>query len=149
MLNIYIDADACTVKSEVFKVAKRYDLMVFVVANQYLDIPLDEKIRMTVVSGAFDAADDWIVTNIESGDILVTSDLLLADRCIKKEARVVSQKGDELDEDNIGGALATRELMSHLRNMGETNTGPRAMTKGNRSQFLSKLDQIIHSIRKT
>ena len=147
MLNIYIDADACPVKNETYKVAARYNLKVFVVANQYINIPMDINIQMQVVSGDFDAADDWIAENIETGDILITSDLLLADRCIKKQARVLGAKGRELDEENIGAALASRELKAHLRDLGSTNTGPSAMTKKDRSAFLSKLDQIIQSIK--
>src|SRR5688572_6224885 len=111
MLDIYIDADGCAVKEEVYKVAARYQLKVFVVANKALAIPLIPNILMQVVAGGFDAADDWIAANIAVGDILITSDLLLADRCIKKQARVLGPKGKELDEDNIGNALGTRELM--------------------------------------
>lgn len=147
MLTIYIDADACPVKNETYKVAARYGLKVLVVANQYMNIPLDVNIQMQVVSGDFDAADDWIVESIQSGDILVTSDLLLADRCIKKQARVLGPKGNELDEENIGAVLASRELMAHLRDLGNTNTGPSAMTKKDRSAYLSKLDQIIQSLK--
>lgn len=149
MLNIYVDADACSVKNEVFKVAARYGLKVIVVANQYLNLPMDINIQMQVVSGDFDAADDWIVENISRGDILITSDILLADRCIKSEARVLGQKGQELDEENIGSALAARELSSHLRDLGQKNTGPSAMTKADRSRFLSKLDQIIQSLKRS
>lgn len=144
---IYIDADACPVKNETYKVAKRYGLKVFVVANQYMNIPMDIDIQMQVVSGDFDAADDWIVEAIREGDILVTSDLLLADRCIKKNAKVLGPKGNELDEENIGSILASRELSSHLRDLGHTNTGPSAMTKKDRSNFLSKLDQIIQKLK--
>ena len=145
-MQIYIDADGCAVKDEVYRVAERYKLKVFVVANKPLKIPLSPYLQMQVVSGDFDAADDWIAANIQSGEILITSDLLLADRCVKKQARVLGPKGRELTEDNIGDALATRELMSHLRSMGEMNTGPSAMEKSDRSQFLSKLDQIIQSL---
>jgi uncharacterized protein YaiI (UPF0178 family) len=145
---IYIDADGCAVKDEIYKVAARYKLKVYVVANKALTIPLDPNIQMQVVSGGFDAADDWIAENISKGDILITSDLLLADRAIKRAARVLGPKGRELDEENIGNALGTRELMSHLRNLGNTNTGPAPMAKADRSQFLSKLDQIIQSIKK-
>lgn len=148
MLNIYIDADGCAVRDEVYKVASRYQLKVFVVANKQIPIPLDERIQMCIVSGGFDAADDWIAEKINEGDILITSDLLLADRCIKKNARVLGPKGKELDTENIGNALGTRELMSHLRNLGNTKTGPTAMAKNDRSQFLSKLDQIIQSLRR-
>ena len=148
MLNIYIDADACPVKDETYKVASRYGFKVFVVANQWMQIPLDSLIEMIVVEGGFDSADDWIVQNIKANDILITSDLLLADRCLKKKARVVGSKGKELDEENIGNVLGSRELMSHLRDLGSKGTGPAPMTKADRSQFLSKLDQIIQSVKK-
>ncbi len=148
MLNIYVDADACPVKNEIYKVADRYKLKVFVVANQYINIPMDANIQIKVVSGDFDAADDWIAENITEGDILITSDQLLAERCIKCNARVLGPKGRELDEENIGDTLANRELMSHLRDLGHTQTGPSAMKKSDRSEFLTKLDQIIQSLRR-
>lgn len=148
LFKIYIDADGCAVKDEVYKVAERYQLMVIVVANQYLNVPMSVNIRMEVVSDGFDAADDWIVDQICADDILITSDLLLADRAIKKQARVLGPKGNELDQENIGSALAARELNIHLRDLGSTSTGPSAMTKKDRSQFLSKLDQVIHAIKK-
>lgn len=147
MLDIYIDADGCSVKNEIYKVAARYKLKVIVVANQYLNVPLDVNIRMEVVSDSFDAADDWIIEKITEDDLLVTSDLLLAERAIKKKARVLGAKGRELDAENIGSALASRELSAHLRDLGTMGTGPSAMTKSDRSQFLSKMDQIIQSIR--
>lgn len=149
MLDIYIDADGCSVKDEVYKVASRYNLKVIVVANKALSIPLDSNIIMQVVSGGFDAADDWIAENISMGDILITSDLLLTDKCIKKKARVLGPKGKELNEENIGNVLGARELNAHLRNLGEKNTGPAPMNKSDRSKFLSSLDQIIHSIRRS
>lgn len=145
---IYIDADGCAVKDEVYKVAARYKLKVFVVANKEMNIPFDQDIEMKVVSGNFDAADDWIAENISSGDILITSDILLADRAIKKQARVLGAKGNELSEDNIGSALASRELSAHLRNLGNTGTGPSAMQKTDRSRFLSELDRIIQSLKR-
>ena len=148
MLHIYIDADGCSVKEEVYKVAARYQLKVIVVANKTLTIPIDQNIEMQVVDGGFDAADDWIAENISIGDILITSDLLLADRAIKREARVLGPKGRELNEENIGNVLGARELNAHLRNLGDTNTGPAPMGKSDRSQFLSKLDQIINAVRK-
>ena len=117
-------------------------------ANQYLKVPLDPMIEMTVVDGGFDAADDWIADNIADGDILITSDLLLAERAIKNGASVLGQKGQELDEENIGGALASRELNAHLRNLGQTKTGPSAMGKADRSQFLGKLDQVIQALKR-
>jgi hypothetical protein len=148
LLNIYIDADGCAVKEEVYKVALRYKLKVFIVANKQLSIPDNIDFKMQVVSGGFDAADDWIVENAVENDILITSDLLLADRCIKTKVRVLGPKGRELNEENIGDVLGTRELMSHLRNLGDTKTGPSAMLKTDRSNFLSKLDQVIQSILK-
>ncbi len=148
MLDIFIDADGCAVKDEVYKVAERYKLRVIVVANKRLTIPIDPRIEMQVVGGGFDAADDWIVENSQSRDILVTSDILLADRCIKKQVRVLSPKGKEWTEDSIGSAIAGRELMTNLRHMGEMRGGPSAMEKKDRSQFLSTLDQIIQSLKK-
>ena len=148
MLDIFIDADGCAVKDEIYKVAERYKLRVIVVANKRLTIPIDPRIEMQVVGGGFDAADDWIVENSQSRDILVTSDILLADRCIKKQVRVLSPKGKEWTEDSIGSAIAGRELMTNLRHMGEMRGGPSAMEKKDRSQFLSTLDQIIQSVKK-
>ncbi len=147
MLNIYIDADGCAVKNEVYKVATRYKMKVFVVANKPQNIPFESNIEMKVVSGGFDAADDWIAEHIDSDDIVITSDIPLADRCIKKRARVLGPKGDELTEDSIGSAMAMRELMTELRQMGEVRGGPAPMEKRHRSQFLAKLDQIIQAIR--
>lgn len=145
-IKIYIDADGCAVKEEVYKVADRYQLVVFVVANQYLKVPFQKNIVMKVVSDGFDAADDWIVENITESDILVTSDILLAERAIKKHTHVLGPKGHEMDEENIGSALAIRELNTHLRDLGHKNTGPSSMTKKDRSQFLSSLDRIIQKL---
>ena len=145
---IYIDADGCAVKDEIYKVAARYQALVIVVANQYLNVPLDVNIRMEVVSDGFDAADDWIVEKILKNDILITSDILLAQRAIEKNAKVLGPKGDVLDEENIGSVLASRELNIHLRDLGTKNTGPSSMTKKDRSHFLSKLDQVIQFVKR-
>ncbi len=147
MLNVYIDADGCAVKDEIYKVAARYKMKVFLVANKALSFPMEANIEMVVVSGGFDAADDWIAEKVDEGDIVITSDILLAERCLKKSARVLGPKGQEFTEDSIGGSLAMRELMTNLRHMGEMSGGPAPMEKKDRSQFLSKLDQIIQSIR--
>lgn len=149
MLDIYIDADGCAVRDETYKVADRYKLKVIVVANKPITIPLNDRTSMKTVPGGFDSADDWIAENIGRGDILVTSDLLLADRAIKKEARVIGPKGRELSEENIGNALGGRELSQHLRDLGDKGTGPSAMGKNDRSQFLSKLDQIVNAVKKS
>jgi uncharacterized protein YaiI (UPF0178 family) len=147
MSRIYIDADACPVKEEVYKVAQRYKMTVVVVANSYIRVPLSTLIQMEAVDGGFDAADDWIVENSEANDIVITSDILLAQRCVAKRVRVLGPKGEEFTEDNIGDAVATRELMQNLRQMGERR-GPAPMDKKDRSRFLGKLDQIIQSLRR-
>lgn len=149
LIKIYIDADGCPVKDEVFKVAARYKITVFVVANKFQNVPVDPLIEMKVVSGGFDAADDWIVEQITAIDIVVTSDILLAERCVKKMARVVGPKGNEFTEDNIGMAVANRELMQNLRHMGDMRGGPSRMDNKARSQFLSTLDRIIQSLRRS
>ncbi len=148
MTKIFIDADGCPVKDEAYKVAERYQLKVIVVANKSLNIPLNPLFEMKVVSGNFDAADDWIVENCKDGDIVITADILLAERCVKKLARVLGHKGDEFTQDNIGSAVASRELMQNLRHMGEVKGGPAPMDKKARSQFLGTLDRIIQSLKK-
>src|SRR5438105_6588731 len=109
MTKIYIDADGCPVKDEVYRVAERYKLPVVLVANKRLNLPVNSLLEMVVVTGAFDAADDWIVKNSKPNDIVVTADILLADRCVKKSVRVLGPKGVELTADNIGSAVSTRE----------------------------------------
>ena len=148
MLKIYIDADACPVKDEVYKVAARYDLQVLVVANQWINVPISPKVEMKVVDGGFDAADDWIVENSVASDIVITSDILLADRCVQKKVRVIGSKGEEFTEDNVGSAVANRELMQNLRHMGEMRGGPAPMDKKARSNFLNKLDQVVQSAKR-
>ncbi len=149
MTKIYVDADGCPVKEEVYHVAERYQLSVILVANRALNLPINPLLTMKVVSGNFDAADDWIVDKIEPFDIVITGDILLADRCVKKLARVLGHKGEEFTEDNVGSAVAQRELMQNLRHMGEIKGGPAPMDKKARSKFLGKLDQIIQSVKKT
>lgn len=148
MTKIYIDADACPVKDEVYKVAERYKLQVVLVANQRIKIPPNPLFEMMVVKGDFDAADDWIVEYSKANDIVITTDILLAERCVKKSVRVLGHKGDEFTEDNIGSAVATRELMQNLRHMGEMRGGPAPMDKRARSKFLGTLDQIIQSLKR-
>ncbi|MCB0394383.1 MAG: YaiI/YqxD family protein [Bdellovibrionales bacterium] len=148
MTKIYIDADACPVKNEVYKVAERYSLPVILVSNQYINLPLNPLLKMIVVEGGFDAADDWIVENSVDGDIVITSDILLADRCVKKSVRALGPKGNEFTEDNIGIAVSNRELMETLRQTGEMKGGPAPMDKKARSNFLGSLDRIIQSLKK-
>ena len=149
-VRFFIDADGCPVKDETYKVAARYKFKTYVVANKYLNTPVDPLIEMQVVTGAFDAADDWIAERVTEFDVVITSDILLAERCVLKKARVLGPKGDEFTEDNIGSAVAHRELMQNLRHMGEMRGGPAPMDARARSQFLGKLDQIAQAlIRKT
>ncbi len=148
MLIIYIDADGCPVKEETYKVAARYQLKVFVVANKRINIPLHPSVEMVVVSAGPDEADNWIAENISEHDICITTDIPLADRCLKKNAKVLGARGDEFTEDMIGEALATRELMKELREMGQVGGGPAAFSPRDRSAFLSNLDRIIQKIKR-
>ncbi len=148
MLDIYIDADGCPVKDETYKVAERYQLKVFVVANKFLNVPQDARVQMIVASSGFDAADDWIVEHAQKGDIVITADILLAERCVKKQVRAIGSKGIEFTEDSIGSAVATRELMQNLRHMGEVRGGPAPMEKKDRSKFLGTLDQVIQQLKR-
>ncbi len=148
MTKIYVDADACPVKEEVYKVADRYKLQVILVSNQYMKTPVNPLIELKIVEGNFDAADDWIVENAVASDVVITIDILLAERCVKKSIRVLGHKGDEFTEDNIGSAVATRELMQNLRHMGEMRGGPAPMDKKARSKFLGTLDQILQSLKR-
>jgi uncharacterized protein len=148
MLKIYVDADACPVKNEIYKVAARYKLKIFVVANKALAVPQDPSVELVVVQEGPDAADDWIAEHIEKDDVAITADIPLADRCLKKEARVLGNKGVEFDEDSIGTTLAMRDLMADLRQMGEVRGGAPPMQDRDRSLFSSKLDQIIQAIRR-
>ena len=145
---IYIDADACPVKEEVYRVARRYGIKVFVVANAPIRVPNEDLIELVVVRGGFDAADDRIVEDASAGDIVITSDIPLADRCIRSGARVLSPKGVEFTEDAIGNALATRALLDMLRQSGEFGGGPAPFAKVDRSRFLGKLDELIHTVRR-
>lgn len=148
MLTIYIDADACPVKEEVYRVAARHQLEVRVIANASMRIPIDPKIQLQVVSDGFDAADDWIVEHVGNGDIVITSDILLADRCLKKGAYVLGNTGRPFTDENIGDALVSRELSSELREMGLMNGGPSPFQKKDRSLFLQQLDSAIHLLRR-
>ena len=147
MLEILVDADGCPVKQEVYRVARRYGLKVTVVANSQMFIPDEDWLKLVVVSDGLDAADDWIVEHIAKDDIVVSGDIPLASRCLKKGARVVGPKGRVFPVDSIGDALATRDLMSHLRNSGMITGGPAPFEKRDRSRFLQSLDGIIQDIR--
>ena len=148
MLEIYIDADGCPVKEEVYRVAQRYALMVYVVSNGFMRVPRDDRIRQIVVGKGFDEADDWIAEHIQPGDVAVTADIELAARCLDRGARVLGPKGRMFTEDSIGDALATRALMDQIRQTGEITGGPAPMGRKDRSRFLSRLDEIVNAIRR-
>jgi hypothetical protein len=148
MLHIYIDADACPVKQETYHVAERYGLSVTLVANSWMRIPEKNWIKLFVVDDKLDAADDWIVSNVEENDIVISGDIPLASRCLKKGALVLGTTGREFTESDIGGALATRDLLAELREAGAVMGGPAQFQKKDRSRFLSSLDQMIQRIRR-
>jgi hypothetical protein len=148
MTDIFVDADACPVKDEVYRVAQRYELGVVVVSNAWLRTPNEKWLEVVVVGGELDAADAWIVEHVTAVDIVVTADIPLAALCLEKGASVLGPRGRPFTEDSIGGALATRDLMSQLREMGEVSGGPPPFEKRDRSQFLQTLDQMVHAIRK-
>jgi uncharacterized protein YaiI (UPF0178 family) len=145
---IYIDADGCPVKDEVYRVAKRYTLPVYVVANSLLGVPDDPLVERVVVDDGFDAADDWIAERAEVGDIVITGDIPLADRCIKNGAAVLGHKGRRFTEDSIGEALATREFLSQMREDRLMSGGPAPFSSRDRSAFLQQLDALVHACRR-
>jgi uncharacterized protein YaiI (UPF0178 family) len=142
-IEIFIDADACPVKDEIYRVADRYGLKVYVVANAPIRIPRVPSIEQIVVGADPDAADDWIAARARQASIVVTSDIPLASRCIKTGAEVLTPTGRRFTEASIGMALATRNLMDHLRSTGDTTSGPRAFTPRDRSNFLGALDNAV------
>lgn len=148
MLHIYVDADACPVKQEVFRVAHRCRLEVTLVANTSMRVPDESWISLEVVDGSFDAADDWIVEHVQPLDIVITADVPLASRCVKKGARVIGSSGRKFTDANVGQAVATRDLLADLRGAGEITGGPPPFSKRDRSRFLQVLDEVIQSVRR-
>lgn len=147
MTEIYVDADACPVREEIYRVAMRLRLKVFVVSNGSRPIrpPGTSNVSMVIVGDDADAADDWIAERIGAGDVCVTSDIPLASRCLKKKARLVSPTGKRWTEANIGNALAGRDIARHLRELGENTKGPAALTRQDKSRFLSALDTVLQA----
>ena len=123
-------------------------IKVYVVANAPIRVPPEELIELVVVRGGFDAADDWIAERVEAGDIAITTDIPLADRCLRRGARVLGPKGIAFTEDAIGDAVATRALLDMLRQSGEFTGGPAPFAKSDRSRFLAKLDELVHASRR-
>ena len=141
--SIFVDADACPVKDEVYKVAERRGAHVFVVSNAFMQIPRAPFVERVIVPAGPDVADDWIAERADADSIVVTADLPLADRCVKKGANVLSPKGQAWNADNIGAALATRNLMTDLRSAGATTSGPPPFGPRDRSAFLHALDLAL------
>ena len=142
-IRILVDADACPVKEEVYKVAYRRDVPVRVVSNAYLRVPAHPLIQRIVVSDKFDAADDWIVEAADERTVVITGDILLADRCLKAGATVIGHNGKPFTSASIGGAIATRAIMADLRAGGDVVGGPAPFAKADRSRFLQALDEAL------
>lgn len=146
---IYVDADACPVKEEIYRVALRYQMPVQVVCNAWMRVPRSPLIELVVCREVgLNIVDDWIAERAGPGDIVVTSDIPLAARCIQHEARVLDAKGRELTSDDIGETLAMRNLFDELRQTGAITGGPRPLAGRDVSQFLSKLDELIHWVKR-
>ncbi len=148
MLHVYVDADACPVKEEVYRVARRYELSVTVVANSRIRVPEQDGVRLVVVSGGLDAADEWIVGQLGEGDIVVSADILLAARCLQRGASVLGPTGKPFTAANVGPALATRDLLTDLRACGAVTGGPRPLAGRDRSRFLQSLDELVQVARR-
>jgi uncharacterized protein YaiI (UPF0178 family) len=145
---IYVDADACPVKDEIYRVAIRHGLPVSVVAGNFIRVPQDPLIERVAAGAAQDAADDWIAERARPGDIVVTSDIPLASRCVKAGAEVIAPNGKPFSEESIGMTLAMRNLMTDLRSSGEMTGGPKSFSPRDRSAFLSALDQAVRRIQR-
>ena len=148
MTTIYIDADACPVKDEVYKVAARYGLKTFVVSNAFIQIPKSPLIERMIVDAGPDIADDWIAERATAGDVVITNDIPLAGRVLENEAAAIAPNGRPFTRDSIGSALAQRAIMEHIRSTGEITGGPRPFAAADRSRFLQALDEAIQKIRR-
>jgi uncharacterized protein YaiI (UPF0178 family) len=146
-IRILIDADACPVKEEVYRVSYRREVPVRVVSNAWLRVPPHPLIERVVVSDRFDAADDWIVEQANARTVVITGDILLADRCLKKGATVIGPNGKPFTSASIGGAIATRAIMADLRSGAGVTGGPAPFAKADRSRFLQALDAALVRLR--
>jgi uncharacterized protein YaiI (UPF0178 family) len=142
-IQIFIDADACPVKDEVYKVAVRYGLKTFVVSNSFMMVPVSPLVERVIVDAGPDIADDWIADRAERGDVVITNDIPLADRVLKSGAAAIKPNGQPFTADSIGQALAQRSIMEHIRSTGEVTGGPRPFDRNDRSRFLQALDEAI------
>jgi uncharacterized protein YaiI (UPF0178 family) len=143
-VTILIDADACPVKDEIYRVAERFRAEVRVVSNAPFRIPESPRVKRVVVSDSFDAADDWIAEAADARSVVITADILLAERCLKAGARVLKHNGEQFSPASIGGAVATRAIMADLRaGMDGIGGGPAPFSKADRSRFLQALDRVL------
>lgn len=147
-IDIYIDADACPVKDEVYKVAQRYRMKTYVVSNAFMMIPQSPLIERVIVDAGPDIADDWIAERVQPGDIVVTSDIPLAQRVLEARAHALKPNGAAFTENSIGSAIAQRALMEQLRSTGEITGGPKPFDRADRSRFLQALDEVIQKERR-
>ncbi len=148
MPEIFVDADGCPIKKEVYRVARRYGLNVTLVANSWVETPKADWVKLVIVDHGSDAADDWIVEHVTSGDIVISADIPLAARCLEKDARVLGPTGRVFTDDSIGEALASRELLSQLRELGTMTGRPAPFDRRDRSRFLQRLDETIQAGRR-
>ena len=147
-MTVFVDADACPVKEEVYKVAGRYGARVYVVANAFIAVPKTDWIERIVVPAGPDVADDWIAERAGADDVVITADMLLAGRCVSSGATVLAPDGRAWTRDNIGAALATRNLLTDLRSAGHDTRGPKPFTPRDRSTFLSALDLALGRLKR-
>ena len=147
-ITLFIDADACPVKDETYKVAARYGLKTFVVSNSFMQIPASPLIERVIVDAGPDIADDWIAERATRGDIVITNDIPLADRVLKSGAAAIKPHGQPFTPASIGSALAQRAIMEHIRSTGEITGGPRPFDRADRSRFLQALDTAIQASRR-
>ena len=147
-IEIFIDADACPVKDEIYKVAGRYGLKTYVVSNAFMMIPASPLIERVIVDAGPDVADDWIAEHAAPGDVAITNDIPLAERVLKVGAHAIAPNGKPFTPDSIGAAIAQRALMEQLRSTGDILGGPRPFDRADRSRFLQTLDQVIKQERR-
>jgi hypothetical protein len=145
---IFVDADACPVKEEVYRVARRYGLKTWVVSNGWMNVPREPLIEQVVVDAGPDVADDWIAERAGPADVVVTNDIPLADRCLKAGAAAIRPNGQPFSVDSIASALAGRMIGEHLRSMGEITGGPKPFAPADRSRFLQALDEAVVRARR-
>jgi hypothetical protein len=147
-IRIFVDADACPVKQEIYRVAERYAVKVYVVANAFLVVPRSDQIERVIVPEGLDVADNWIAERAGATDIVITADIPLAGRCVRNGATVIGTAGKPFTDDSIGMAMATRDLLTELRSAGATTRGPPPLSRQDISRFLSALDLAVVRLRR-